>query len=173
MKNLKSEIKEWIFENLLLLLLKFDETHTLVKFEKRPKDLNVYYDIQIKSKFKENIIVEDSRIKFTIPKVKSEISHIEGEWVDKKGKTLLLEKDEFSELFKIRSSVMNLTLPQWRIVEKLVVYTASEEPYLIITVKDFYDTLGFHGGMFNSKRNKEEWRFVELFYEYGNRKRVR
>jgi hypothetical protein len=171
MKNLKSEIKEWIFEN-LLLLLKFDETHTLVKFEKRLKNLNVYYDIQIKSKFKENTAVKDPSIKITIPKIRSEINHIEGEWIDKEGKTLLIGKDRYSEMFKIRSSIMNLSRPQWRIVKKLLVYTTFEEPYFITTIRDFYDTLGISGGMFISRRSEEEDRFVKLFYEYGNRQRI-
>lgn len=57
MKKLKSSAREWIFENLLRLIFKFSESHKLVKFVKRPKDDNIYYDIQFKSEK-----VEESKI---------------------------------------------------------------------------------------------------------------
>jgi hypothetical protein len=49
MKELKKEIKEWIFENLLLLLFKFSETHKLIRFQRIPLGGKIDYELIIRT----------------------------------------------------------------------------------------------------------------------------
>lgn len=59
MKKLKFEIKDFIFEKLLLLLFKFVHTHKLVKFERVENDNVINYNLSIKT----NRPIESSLIK--------------------------------------------------------------------------------------------------------------
>lgn len=57
MKKLKSEAREWIFENLLRLLFRFANSHKLIRFQKIPhhrKQNEIDYNLIIRSKASED-----------------------------------------------------------------------------------------------------------------------
>lgn len=90
MKNLKNEFREWVFEKLLRLIFKFSNSHILVKFVRIPKGVNIYYDIQIKSVFRENPqlelhlseYLEKYVMKNSVKKPSSKEDLIKGAWVE-------------------------------------------------------------------------------------------
>lgn len=49
MKQLKNELREWVFEKLLLLLFKFSETHKLIKFNRSTNGEKIIYEIVIRT----------------------------------------------------------------------------------------------------------------------------
>lgn len=179
MKNLKNEFREWVFEKLLRLIFKFSNSHTLVKFVRIPKGVNIYYDIQIKSVFKENPqlelhlseYLEKYVMKNSVENPSSKEDLIKGAWVEESEGSINKATINYvvtKELFKIRSKVMNLTVKQWNIVNSKNISSVSETGYIFTTIKNFYDVVGFSGGMFlTSLCNEEEKRFIRLFYEYG------
>lgn len=90
MKNLKNEFREWVFEKLLRLIFKFSNSHTLVKFVRITKGVSIYYDIQIKSVFRENPelelhlseYLEKYVMKNSVEKPPSKEDLIKGAWVE-------------------------------------------------------------------------------------------
>jgi hypothetical protein len=63
----------------------------------------------------------------------------------------------------IRTEILNLNLSQWDKIHEL-----DDSGKIDISVKEFYELIGFDGGMFLScKANKEELKFIREFYEYG------
>lgn len=49
MKKLKTQIREYLFQKLLLLIFKFSDTHKLIRFEKIPKGEHTYYKFEVRT----------------------------------------------------------------------------------------------------------------------------
>lgn len=58
---------------------------------------------------------------------------------------------------------MKLNLDQWSIIEDI-----EQDGTVEVTIKGFYELLGFTGGMFlTGKANENEAKFIAEFYNYG------
>ena len=70
------------------------------------------------------------------------------------------------EKYLLRKDIMNLNLNQWTIIEDI-----EQKGTVEVTIKGFYDLLGFTGGMFlTGKANEHEAKFIAEFYDYGREK---
>jgi len=190
MKKLKNELREWVFEKLLLFLFKFSGTHKLIRFHKSTNGEKIIYEIAIRT-FKDNTkgVIEEHLCEYFKNVANQNFypkeNPLSGEWINEgffpkhsrkkstSSEPFIVEKLVSEEIFKIRLEVMNLTTGQWQILNTKAVQTLQGKDTLLTTIRDFYNEMGCTGGMFLSgKCNEEEKRFSKLFYEYERGKHV-
>ncbi len=188
MKKLKNELREWVFEKLLLFLFKFSETHKLIRFHKSTNDEKIIYEIVIRtlkdnskeelekhlSEYFKNVANQNFYPKdSTLKRVHFNVEFFPEYQKEEVTSQFTTKETTSEEIFKIRLEVMNLTAGQWQVVNTKAVQTLQDKDILLTTIRDFYNEMGCTGGMFFSgKCNEEEKRFSKLFYEYGRDKHV-